>query len=169
MGAAGVAAILGTGDCKRGDRRVGAGEGLRERLLRVALGCPLLPAGGASNEDDTAGEPLAATAVDCRQGGVGSILSHLGEDVDAAIATVGAVGGTNADIAGVVGCVVVAHGEGGATCKFSLCCDDCGVAGMTFMRGRDDVPSPNADVGLSTTAPTSGCPPAVGKCIHVGS
>ena len=146
---------------------MGAGDGLRERLLRVALGCPLSAAGGASNEDDAAGEPLAAGAVDCRQGGVGSIASHLGEDVDAAIATVGAVGGMNADIAGVVGCVVVVDGEGGATCKCSFCCDVCGVAGMTFTRGRDDVPSPNTDVGLSTTAPTSGCPPAVGNCICV--
>ena len=91
MGAAGVAVILGMGDCKRGERRVGPGDGLRERLLRVALGCPPSAVGGASNECDGAGGPLAAAAVDCRQGGVGSILSHLGEDIDAAIAPVGAV------------------------------------------------------------------------------
>ena len=108
-----MAVILGMGDCKRGERRVGPGDGLQEQLLHVALGCPLSAVGGTSNECDGAGGPLAAAAVDCRQGGVGSILSHLGEDIDAAIAPVGAVG---SDITGVVACVVVAHGEEGVTC-----------------------------------------------------
>ena len=126
VGAAGVVVAAGTGDCKRGDRRVGAGDGLLERTRRRDLGCPASGAGGASSDVDAAGRPLGCSVgTYSRQGGGGNISSHLGRSIDVDSTAVD----QDDEVAG--GGVVLAE-IGGATCEPGSFCDDCGVAGTMF-------------------------------------
>jgi hypothetical protein len=135
VGAAGVTGVVGTGDCRRGDRRVGAGEGLLERPRRGDLGCPASGAGGASSDIDGTGRPLASSCgTDSSHGGGGGIFTHVGVAIDVDIAAVGAVGGAvdeDGEVAGRVVKMVLAEIVG-ATCDLGSFCDDCGVAGMMF-------------------------------------
>ena len=130
VGTAGIVVAAGTGDCKRGDRRVGAGDGLLERTRRGDLGCPASGAGGASSDVDAAGRPLGCSVGTCsRQGGGGNISSQLGRGIDVDSAAVGAAVDQDDEVAG--GGVVLAE-IGGATCEPGSFCDDCGVAGTMF-------------------------------------
>ena len=126
VGATGVTVIAGMGDCKRGDWRVGPGDGLLERTRRGDLGCPASRAGGASSDIDVASRALGCSVgtYSC-QGGGGNMSSHLagGIDVDSA-----AVDPDNE----VAGGGVVLTEIGGATCEPATLCDDCGIARMIF-------------------------------------
>jgi len=161
--------MFGMGDCKRGDRRVGPGEGVRERARRGDLGCPVSGTGGASREFDAGGGPLASSSgTDCCQGGGGTILSHRGADMGVDTVADGVGGSTTSDVVGAGPLTVVAEGEGGGTCDFPCSSDDCGVAGITFTRGSEHLPCVDPDVRLSTTGAISVCVAVGGRSIRVG-